>query len=189
MRDARFGPPAFRPGAEFPTPALYERGSIREPCDRRQERCFAGGFGFVAPKKTKFFGKAFGAAGDVFALNPAKPTPRVPVLQVGGLVGDRVTKRLSLLTGYIETMTNSRLRRTNLYLPTFVAVAATRIHGHVSFFAPCTVNEKSWGCSGQLAPMCGNRPHRQSDTLALSVRFFIVHWRHRRAEYKKRIVR
>ena len=43
---------------------------------------WTGGFGFVAPKKTKFFGKAFGAAGDVFALNPAKPTPRVPVLQV-----------------------------------------------------------------------------------------------------------
>ena len=111
---------------------------------------WTGGFGFVAPKKTKFFGKAFGAAGDVFALNPAKPTPRVPVLQVGGLVGDRVTKRLSLLTGYIETM-QFPSTSSNLYLPTFVAVAATRIHGHVSFFAPCTVNEKSWGCSGQLA--------------------------------------
>ena len=111
---------------------------------------WTGGFGFVAPKKTKFFGKAFGAAGDVFALNPAKPTPRVPVLQVGGLVGDRVTKRLSLLTGYIETMQFPSTSR-NLYLPTFVAVAATRINGHVSFFAPCTVNEKSWGCSGQLA--------------------------------------
>jgi hypothetical protein len=111
---------------------------------------WTGGVGFVVPKKTKFFGKAFGAAGNVFALNPAKPTPRVPVLQVGGLVGYRATKRLSLLTGYIETM-QFPSTSSNLYLPTFVAVAATRIHGHWSVFTPCTVNEKSWGCSGQLA--------------------------------------
>jgi hypothetical protein len=111
---------------------------------------WTGGFGFVAPKKTKFFGKAFGAAGNVFALNPAKPTPRVPVLQLGALVGYRATTRLSLLTGYFETMQFPSTSG-NLYLPTFVAVTAMRIHGHWAVFTPCTVNEKSWGCSGQLA--------------------------------------
>ena len=111
---------------------------------------WTGGFGFVAPKKTKFFGKAFGAAGNVFALNPAKPTPRVPVLQLGALV-DTVRQRDCRYSLGILRPCNFHLRQGNFYLPTFVAVTAMRIHGHWAVFTPCTVNEKSWGCSGQLA--------------------------------------
>jgi hypothetical protein len=106
-------------------------------------------FAIVAPKKTKFFVKSFVGAGRSFALDPAKPTPSVPILQVAALVGYRATKRFSPLAGYIEVM-QFPATSANLYLPTFVATTATRIHGHWGIYTPFTVNSRSYSFAAQL---------------------------------------
>ncbi|MDR3581707.1 MAG: hypothetical protein P4L67_00330 [Candidatus Pacebacteria bacterium] len=106
-------------------------------------------FAIVAPRKTKFFVKSFIGTGRSFAINPAKPTPSVPVFQVGALVGYHATKRFSPLAGYIEAM-QFPATSGNLYLPTFIVTTATRIHGHWGIYTPFTVNEKSYCGSAQL---------------------------------------
>jgi hypothetical protein len=110
---------------------------------------FTANFAVVAPRKTKFFVKSFVGTGRSFAIDPAKPTPSVPVLQVGALLGYRATKRFSPLVGYIESM-QFPSTSANLYLPTFVATTATRIHGRWGIYTPFTVNSRSIGGALQL---------------------------------------
>jgi hypothetical protein len=110
---------------------------------------WTGDFAIVAPKKTRFFVKSFVGAGSVFALDPAKVTPRVPVLQAAALLGYRATKRFSPLAGYIETMQFPKTSA-NLYLPTFVVTTATRVHGHWGIYTPFTVNARSYSFAAQL---------------------------------------
>lgn len=106
------------------------------------------GMAVVAPISEKFFIRPFVGAGRSFAIEPSQPTPSVPVLQVGTVVGYHATKRFSLVSGFME---NAQFPATGtLYLPTFVASTVTRIHGRWGLFTPFTVNQRSYGIAAQL---------------------------------------
>ena len=106
------------------------------------------GMAAVAPISKKVFIRPFVAAGKSFAIDPPKPTPSVPVLQAGAVMGYHATKRFSLVSGFVETMQFPSTG--TLYLPTFVASTVTRIHGNWGLFTPFTVNERSYGIAVQL---------------------------------------
>lgn len=107
------------------------------------------GVAVIAPVSKKFFVRPLVAAGRSFAIDPPKPTPSVSVFQVGALVGYRVVKRFSALTGFQETVQFPKSG--TLYLPTFVVSTATRFHGRWGILTPFSVNARSYGICAQLA--------------------------------------
>jgi len=106
------------------------------------------GVAVVIPVHKKLFVRPVVGAGKSFAIDPAKPTPSVPVVQAGALVGYHATKRFSPIAGYVETMQFPKTGA--LYLPTLVLSTATRIHGHWGVYTPFTLNARSYGIAAQL---------------------------------------
>ncbi len=107
------------------------------------------GTAVIVPITKKFFLRPVIGAGKSFPLNPPKPTVSVPILQFGSLIGYRATKRTAVLSGFIETIQFPKAGA-NVYLPTFVASTATRIHGHWGIYTPFVINARSYGLSLQL---------------------------------------
>ncbi len=104
-----------------------------------------GGAAALVPVSKKWFVRPVVAAGRVISLSPAKS---FPLVQAGGLVGYRATKRVSVLGGYLETMQFPKPGA--LYLPTAVVSTAIHISRHLGVFVPATFNEKALGLSGQF---------------------------------------
>ena len=104
-----------------------------------------GGVAAVVPLHKKFFLRPMIAGGKVVPLSSASS---FPVFQAGALLGYRVTKRFSVLGGYLETIQFPKSGA--LYLPTAVVSTATRIHGRWGIYTPIALNRLVGGCSVQI---------------------------------------
>ena len=103
------------------------------------------GFALVVPVSKKFFIRPVISAGEVVPLSTAKS---FPVFQAGCLVGYRLTKKFSALSGFAETIQLPQAGP--VYLPTALISTATRLHGRWGIFTPITINARGYGASLQL---------------------------------------